>query len=52
MTDMSISFRAVLYDGTWPSWLEMSYYAAWAIGFLVLGIVVFNRLEPRFAEEL
>ncbi len=52
MTDMSLCFRAVLYDGTWPSWLQLGYYAAWAVGFLVIGILVFNRLESRLAEEL
>ena len=52
MTDMAISFRAVLYDGTWPSWLELGYFTAWAVGLLAVGIVVFNRLESRLAEEL
>jgi ABC-2 type transport system permease protein len=52
MTDMVISFRAVLYDGTWPSALELGYFAAWAFGFLAAGVIVFNRLESRLAEEL
>jgi ABC-type polysaccharide/polyol phosphate export permease len=52
MTDMALSFRAVLYDGTWPSALELGYFALWAIGLLVVGVLVFNRLESRFAEEL
>jgi ABC-2 type transport system permease protein len=52
MTDMSLCFRSVLYDGTWPSWVQLGYYSAWAFGFLVVGILVFNRLESRLAEEL
>jgi ABC-type polysaccharide/polyol phosphate export permease len=52
MTDMSLCFRSVLYDGTWPSWLQLGYFAAWAVGFLVVGFWVFNRLESRLAEEL
>jgi ABC-type polysaccharide/polyol phosphate export permease len=52
MTDMSLCFRSVLYDGTWPSPVQFGYYSAWAIGFLCLGLFVFGRLEPRFAEEL
>jgi lipopolysaccharide transport system permease protein len=52
MTDMTLSFRAVLYDGTWPGAFELGYFTLWAIGFLVVGVLIFNRLESRFAEEL
>jgi ABC-2 type transport system permease protein len=52
MTDASLSYRAAWYDGRTPGWLQMGYFAAWAIGMLVVGLIVFNRLEPRLAEEL
>ena len=32
MTDASLCYRAALYDGTHPGWLQLAYFAAWAIG--------------------
>ena len=52
MTDASLSYRAVLYDGRPPGWLQFAYFTAWAIGMFVAGLVVFNRLEAGLAEEL
>lgn len=52
MTDMALSYQAVLYDGAHPGWLQMGYFGLWALGFLVLGLYVFNRLEAGMAEEL
>jgi lipopolysaccharide transport system permease protein len=52
MTDAVLSYRAVLYDGTFPGWLELSYFAAWAIGIFFVGRTVFNKLEVGLAEEL
>lgn len=52
MTDASLCYRAVLYDGRSPGWLQFSYFTAWAIGMFVVGLVVFNRLETGLAEEL
>lgn len=52
MTDASLCYRAVLYDGTHPDWLQLSYFAAWAVGTFVVGLLVFNRLESGLAEEL
>jgi ABC-2 type transport system permease protein len=52
MTDATLSYRAVLYDGTTPGWLQLAYFAAWAIGTFAVGLLVFNRLEPGLAEEL
>ena len=52
MTDMSFLFRSTLFYGHAPSWLELAYYTAWAIGSLVLGLWVFNRREGMLAEEL
>jgi lipopolysaccharide transport system permease protein len=52
MTDMALSYRAVLYDGAHPGWLQFAYFAAWALGMLGVGLFVFGRLEKGLAEEL
>ncbi len=52
MTDAVLSYRAAWYDGTHPGWLQLGYFAAWAIGTFVVGMIVFNRLEAGLAEEL
>jgi ABC-2 type transport system permease protein len=52
MTDMALSYRAAWYNGTWPGWFQLGYYALWGIGMLVAGLFVFNRLETGLAEEL
>lgn len=52
MTDAVLSFRATLYDGTHPGWLEFSYFAIFAIGLYFVGRAIFNRFEGRLAEEL
>jgi ABC-2 type transport system permease protein len=52
MTDATLGYRAAWYDGTQPGWLQLAYFAAWSVGMLLVGLVVFNRLEPGLAEEL
>jgi ABC-2 type transport system permease protein len=52
MTDASLCFRAVLYDGRFPEWLQFGYFAAWAAAMVIVGLSVFNKLEGRLAEEL
>jgi lipopolysaccharide transport system permease protein len=52
MTDAVLCYRDVLYNGTYPGWLELGYFAAWAAGSFLVGRYVFNRLEPGLAEEL
>ena len=52
MTDASLCYRAAWYDGTTPGWLQLAYFAAWSVGMLAVGLIVFNRLEPGLAEEL
>jgi len=46
------AFRSVLYDLRFPTLATTLYVFAWAIGSLVIGLRVFNRLEPRLAEEV
>jgi lipopolysaccharide transport system permease protein len=52
MTDAVQSFRATLYDGTHPGWYEFGYLAIASLVMLVAGLLVFNKLKYRFAEEL
>ncbi|MGB8861580.1 MAG: ABC transporter permease [Ilumatobacteraceae bacterium] len=46
------AFHNVLYDGRFPSLSHIGYLAALAIGSFGLGSAIFNRLSPRFAEEM
>jgi ABC-2 type transport system permease protein len=52
MTDAVESFRATLYDGTHPGWIEFGYLTAASFLTLVVGLWVFNQYKYRFAEEL
>lgn len=45
-------FRATLYDGRFPGWLNLTGSAVAALVSLTLGWIVFSRLSRRFAEEL
>lgn len=45
-------FRDVLYNLHTPSFFTMAYLVLWAVGSLFLGLRLFNRLEPRLAEEV
>ena len=46
------AYRDAFYDLRAPSLGEIGILAAWAIGSLIFGWLVFRRLEPRLAEEL
>jgi ABC-type polysaccharide/polyol phosphate export permease len=46
------SYRAVLYDLTWPTANQWAAMVGLAVVSLVLGAAGFRRLEPRLAEEL
>jgi ABC-type polysaccharide/polyol phosphate export permease len=46
------AFRKVLYDLKWPTFNQFSYLAALSVVSLTFGLWLFNRLSPRFAEEL
>lgn len=52
MTDAVLSFRAVLYQGTHPGWLEFGYLIACTVATYLVGRAVFNRFEGGLAEEL
>jgi len=44
--------RNVLYDLRMPSWAHLGYAAAWAVAMVLVGLAVFRKLTPRFAEEI
>lgn len=44
--------QEILYDGHWPSLARWGQVAVYATVSFVIGSTVFNRLSPRFAEEL
>jgi lipopolysaccharide transport system permease protein len=46
------AYRDVLYDMRWPSFADVSYFAAWSFGLCVLGMFMFRRFERRLPEEL
>lgn len=46
------AYRDVLYSLRFPAGATLAYLVAWAVGAVVLGRVVFGRLEGRLAEEL
>jgi ABC-type polysaccharide/polyol phosphate export permease len=52
MTDATLSYRAMLYDGTLPGGLQVAYFVVWALAAFVVGLWVFNRFERDIAEEL
>ena len=46
------AFRDVLYNLRFPSLSTSLYLFAWAAGSVAVGLWVFNKLEPRLAEEV
>jgi ABC-type polysaccharide/polyol phosphate export permease len=46
------AYRHVLYHLTFPTGIQMLYLVAASAGSMIVGLRVFARLSPRFAEEL
>jgi ABC-type polysaccharide/polyol phosphate export permease len=44
--------QEILYDGRWPSPARWGQIALYSVVMFAIGAWVFNRLSPRFAEEL
>ena len=42
----------ILYEGVFPSFARWGYIAVWSFAVFAFGAWVFNRLSPRFAEEI
>ena len=45
-------FRQLLYDNRWPDLSEWLICLAWALGSVILGLIVFRRNEKKLAEAL
>ena len=45
-------FRQLLYDNRWPDLAEWFICLGWALGTLILGLIVFRRSEKSLAEAL
>ena len=45
-------FRALLYDGAWPNWIQLGGVAAMSGAMLMLGWWVFDRHQAHLAESL
>jgi ABC-type polysaccharide/polyol phosphate export permease len=43
--------RAALLEARAPSWTDLALIAFWVLATSVLGLWMFNRFAPRFAEE-
>jgi ABC-type polysaccharide/polyol phosphate export permease len=52
MTEMELLIRQTMWNGEFPDWLNLLYYAAWAFAALYVGLRVFKRFEGHLAEEL
>ncbi len=52
LVPLVILYRDVLYNNQMPSLNMFAYAVGSALTLLVIGYMVFNRLEPKFAEEV
>ncbi len=52
MTSIIEAYHNILYTGTWPNFLNLLIGLAYAIFFLVIGFLVFEKGKKRFAEEM
>jgi ABC-type polysaccharide/polyol phosphate export permease len=52
MAGIISSFRQVMYAHTWPAWDIVGVAALWSIVVFLVGLYVFHRFSPRFAEEV
>ncbi|MBE7042748.1 MAG: ABC transporter permease [Ruminococcaceae bacterium] len=52
MTPLVQGFRNVIYYGMAPHWGEIGIAAIEAVVIFTLGVLIFNKLEPGFAEEI
>lgn len=52
MTPIISAFRSILYYKTMPDLSHMGIIFGWSIGFIVVGYLIFQKLQRNFAEEL
>ena len=52
MTPLVLGFRNVIYYGTPPDFFQIGIAVAEAVVIFTAGVLIFNKLEPGFAEEI
>ena len=52
MTSIIEAYHDILYTGTWPNFLNLLVGLGYAVVFLVVGFLVFEKGKRRFAEEM
>ena len=52
MTSIIEGYHNILYTGTWPNFLNLLVGLGYAVVFLVVGFLVFEKGKKRFAEEM
>ena len=45
-------YRDAMYDLTFPAWTSVGYLILWSAAFMLLGLMVFQKLDRRLAEEV
>lgn len=52
MTPIIAAYRSILYYKTMPDLSHMGMILVWSIGFIIVGYLIFQKLQKNFAEEL
>ena len=52
LTPLIAAYRVVLLEGTTPSWTDLLPALAWTMGVVIIGSLLFRRVEPGFADVL
>ncbi|MFE5324206.1 ABC transporter permease [Paenibacillus sp. NPDC056579] len=52
MTEIIQAYRNIFYYGTMPDFMHLSLYLLYSIIVLVVGWIIFNKLQKSFAEEI
>jgi ABC-2 type transport system permease protein len=52
MTHIVNAYRDILYYQQWPDFVMLGAVALFSFGVMILGYLVFRKLEKGFAEEL
>lgn len=52
MTSIIEAYHDILYTGTWPNFLNLLVGLGYALFFLIIGFLVFEKCKKRFAEEM
>lgn len=47
-----VLYRDLLYNNVWPSWQVLLYVAVLAVAMFFIGLAIFRKMAPAFAEEM